>query len=383
MCDCYNDGMTSIDFELPGRPVPAGAYAERRERLRAQIRSAGLDCLFVTDAADRFYLSGFELHDGQPGESSGCLVIGADGADWLATDSRYKIAAERVWDPGRIVIYGANRLARLAELLNRCGMLIGIKSAAMSLRDARKIRSGLGRGRSLVPCSDFVARMREIKSPEELVALRQSFKLNHAMFDWLQTGLDNATLTGISENALAWEIEKFFRSNGASELAFAVIAAAAKNGALPHAAPSASVPVSAGPLLVDAGCRVADYCSDQTRSYWVGGEPSAQFKAARKLASEAQAAAIAVMKPGVACADVYAAAMDIFKKAGVEKAFTHGLGHGVGLETHEAPSLSPASTQKLKPGMVVTVEPGLYYPEWGGVRIEHTVVVEEDGVAIL
>jgi Xaa-Pro aminopeptidase len=169
-------------------------------------------------------------------------------------------------------------------------------------------------------------------------------------------------------------------------LAFPVIAAVGKNAALPHAVPGDEALGETGLLLVDAGCRVDNYCSDQTRTFWIGGKSGGmyeRFARACDLTRRAQQAALAVMRPGVTCRDVHAAARAVFEKAGVAEAFTHGLGHGVGLETHEAPSLNPGSGRPLETGMVVTVEPGLYYPEWGGVRLEYTVVVEEDGVRIL
>lgn len=362
---------------------PSAEYAARRNRLRREIRKAGLDCLLVLEPADRFYLSGFELSDTQPDESSGCLIIASDGNDWLATDSRYRLAAERLWDPERLLIYRGEGLDELAGLLKGSGILIGTSARGISWRKAQALGQKLGRHHRLLPSPPFVARMREIKSAQEIAALRRSFRLNHAMFDWLGERVKSGELPGLSETALAWEIEKFFRENGAEELAFATIAAVGVNAAIPHATPSADVKIADGPLLVDAGCRVEGYCSDQTRTWWLGPEPAREFSAALSLVRDAQQAALEIMRPGVACSKVYDAACKVFEKAGALAAFTHGLGHGVGLQTHEAPSLSRASTQILREGMTVTVEPGLYYPEWGGVRWENTVLVDKDGITIL
>ena len=225
--------------------------------------------------------------------------------------------------------------------------------------------------------------MRVIKEPCEIAALEKSFLLNHQMFAWLENRLAAGELASRNEKTLAWEIEKFFRDNGAQELAFDTIAATGKNGARPHAIPGARIFAANEPVLVDAGCRVDDYCSDQTRTWWHGPEPSADFEKTLGLVRSAQEAALAMMAPGVPCADVYKAATQVFIDAGVEKAFTHGLGHGVGLQTHEAPSLSPFSSQILAENMVVTVEPGLYYPDWGGVRWENTVLIEKNVIRIL
>ena len=238
-------------------------YAARRERLRRAMRARGLDALLVSQAANRFYLSGFELHDPQCNESAGRL------------------------EPGR------------------------------------------------------------------------------------------------TEKELSWAIERFFRENGAEELAFANIVAGGRNAALPHAIPGEDAVTENCLVLIDVGCRVDAYCSDQTRTFWAGDAPAPEFRRTLALVREAQEAALKKMRPGLSLREVYALARAVFEKAGVAEAFTHGLGHGVGLETHEAPSLSPRAEGVLEPGMVVTVEPGLYYSAWGGVRWEYTVLVEEGGVRIL
>jgi Xaa-Pro aminopeptidase len=359
-------------------------YGQRREKLRGLIRSRGLDALLVSRDADRFYLSGFELHDTQFNESSGCLVITGHGEDWLATDSRFAGAAARLWNTDRIFIY-KNRAADIASLLRRCGSRIGIESHGLSFAFVRALEKA--DGIFLQAADGLVERLRCIKGEEEVKALSASFALNHKMFDWLEQSLRAGLFApGTRESEMAWAIEKFFRENGASEPAFPVIAAAGKNAALPHAAPGDDGLQSPGLLLVDAGCRVDNYCSDQTRTFWVGeksGEKYERFARAYDLTQQAQQAAFSIMRPGVTCRAVYAAARAVFEEAGVAAAFTHSLGHGVGLETHEAPSLNSSDEHLLEPGMVVTVEPGLYYPEWGGVRLEYTAVLEKNGARIL
>ncbi len=190
-------------------------------------------------------------------------------------------------------------------------------------------------------------------------------------------------LPGQTEAAIAWGIEKFFRNHGASENAFAPIVAVGPNAALPHAIPGHAKILSECPVLIDVGARFKDYNSDQTRSFWVGNNPSPAFTQALNQVQAAQAQAIKAIKPGVKCCDIYAQAYNYLAAQGVEKFFTHGLGHGVGLETHEAPSLNPRSQQILEPGMIVTVEPGLYYPEWGGIRWEYMVLVTPEGCEVL
>lgn len=352
-------------------------FAQRRERLRPLLRRKNLDALLVSNAANRFYLSGFELHDPQPNESAGMLVISASGEDWLATDSRYAIAAEKLWDKNRIYIYGGGGAAGIGGLLKKLASAAGFESKNVSVDFARKLQDTA----ALVQADGLVEKLRIIKDDAEIKALRASFALNHEMFAMLARNA--MSFVGLAEKEISWLVEKFFREHGAQELAFATIAATGSNGAQPHALPGGDRLDMEMPLLVDAGCRVDNYCSDQTRSLWIGDRPSPEFEKTLRLVREAQKAALDMMAPGVKCSDAYAAAREVFEKAGVAKFFNHGLGHGVGLETHEAPSLSPRCHTVLKEGMVVTVEPGLYYPEWGGVRWEHTVLVESGGVAIL
>lgn len=357
-------------------------YAKRRDRLRDALDRANLDCLLVSAAANRFYLSGFELHDGQPGETSGYLIISRSGEDWLATDSRYAEAAKKLWPENRILVYGRDQAKSLCGLLARLGGLAGYDPRNLGAAFCQRLGAAKAPGLAFVAAPPLVEKLREIKEPLEIAALKNSFRLNHALFGWLETRVENGELAGLPEKGLAWEIEKYFRENGAQELAFSTIAAYGKNGGMPHAIPGAFALAPETPILVDAGCRVDDYCSDQTRVFWHGKNPSREYLDALRLVKRAQEAALAIIRPGVACADVYKAAYKVFEDAGVAKDFTHGLGHGVGLETHELPSLSPASKEILAEGMTVTVEPGLYQA-WGGVRWEYTVVVEADGCQVL
>ncbi|MBD5642175.1 MAG: M24 family metallopeptidase, partial [Desulfovibrio sp.] len=303
--------------------------------------------------------------------------------DWLATDARYLEAARALWPENRILVYRNASAPDIARLLCRCGAMLGFEGRGVSWSHGQKLKGLLRPGHCLLPADGLVEKLRVIKEPCEIAALEKSFLLNHQMFAWLENRLAAGELASRNEKTLAWEIEKFFRDNGAQELAFDTIAATGKNGARPHAIPGARIFAANEPVLVDAGCRVDDYCSDQTRTWWHGPEPSADFEKTLGLVRSAQEAALAMMAPGVPCADVYKAATQVFIDAGVEKAFTHGLGHGVGLQTHEAPSLSPFSSQILAENMVVTVEPGLYYPDWGGVRWENTVLIEKNGIRIL
>ncbi len=352
-------------------------YAQRRERLRRLMHAHGMDALIVSHAANRFYLSGFELHDPQCNESAGRLVITRDGNDKLCTDARYLDAARRLWSEKDIFIYGGDGAVQMRSLLReQIGGRIGVEACCVSMDFYRRIACGL----SLEACDGLVEELRVIKDADEIACMERAFAVNHALMDWLP---EQCVPHRYTEKELSWLIERFFREHGASELAFANIVAVGSNGALPHAIPDDTVIGENVPLLIDVGCRVDSYCSDQTRTFWVGDAPTSVFTETLERVRGAQDAAIAGMRPGMLARDAYRLAYASFEKAGVASAFTHGLGHGVGLETHEAPSVNSRATTVLRPGMVVTVEPGLYYPEWGGVRWEYAVLVTEDGVRCL
>lgn len=354
----------------------AEMYLARRERLRALLRAHGLDALLVSHAANRFYLSGFELHDPQCNESAGRLLITVDGQDWLCTDARYLDAARRLWDENRIFIYGGDAAGQLRSLLReKAAGPIGVEATAVSLELFRKMSPGL----ALRAADGLVEELRSIKDAGEIAAMERSCALNHRLMEWLPARL----LPGRTERDISWDIEKFFRENGASELAFANIVAVGPNAALPHYIPGDATVTENCPVLIDVGGRLECYCSDQTRTFWVGERPAEAFTRTLELVRAAQDAAIKAMRPGMLTAEAYKIARGVFEAAGEAAFFTHGLGHGVGLETHEAPSLGARAAVALKPGMVVTVEPGLYYPQWGGVRWEYMILVEEDGVRAL
>ncbi len=351
-------------------------FAARRERTRAALAERELDALLVTHAANRYYLSGFELSDPQCNESAGAVLITGRGDDWLLTDSRYLDAARRLWPEERIFIYGRPAHASMGTFLR--GVLqgpLGFESDGVCHEFACKLGEHVG----LVPTAGIVARQRYIKDRAEQEAMRRACALNHKVFEQIQEFLR----PGITEKALAWEVEKLYRTQGASGLSFDTIAAFGPNGALPHAIPGDDVLADNSSVLLDKGCRLDDYCSDQTRTFWVGDAPAEHFARALEQTREAQAAGIAAIGPGRPIAGAYEAARAVFERHGVAEHFTHALGHGIGLETHEAPSLGPKATGVFEPGMVVTVEPGLYYPRWGGIRWEYMILVTEDGAEVL
>jgi Xaa-Pro aminopeptidase len=359
--------VTATDLKL---------FENRRERLRSLLTEEGIPALLVSYPANRYYLSGFELHDPQCNESVGWLVVTRSGPDALFTDARFTDAALRLWPQENLCIYGSGKHAAMAGFLKGRGVTtLAFDAKAVSVYDHESLREHF----ELAPAGGLVERLRLIKEPGEIELLRAACGLNHRVM----RALPDVLQPGLTEVEAAWHIERLFREAGAEGLSFPSIVGVGKNAALPHAIPGETKVERDNLVLVDTGCRLSGYCSDQTRTFWVGQEPSERFQETKRLVIAAQKAAINTIRPGVRIADAYHAAHKVFEDAGVAGQFTHSLGHGIGLETHEGPGLSPRSEDIFKPGMVCTVEPGLYDAAWGGVRWEYMVVVTEDGCKTL
>ncbi|UIJ37934.1 aminopeptidase P family protein [Desulfobaculum bizertense] len=351
-------------------------FTARRDRLRTLMAGKGYKAMLVPLAANRYYLSGFELHDPQCNESAGMILVTDSGEDWLMTDSRFIDAAARVWPRERVFIYRYPVMESIGRHIRSLGYSeVCVDDQSLSFRNWKNMSNAI----SMVPCSGYVEALRLIKDDTEIAAIRKANALNHKVFAQIEKEL----VPGRTEREIAWMIEKLYREQGASELAFTTIVAVGKNAALPHAIPGDDIITENCPVLIDKGCRVDEYCSDQTRTFWVGNSPSDEFKRTLELVQEAQRAGISAIAGGEPIPEVYDRANSVFERHGVEKYFTHSFGHGVGLETHEGPGLSMRGTQLFEPGMVVTAEPGLYYPEWGGVRWEHMVLVTDDACEVL
>lgn len=351
-------------------------FEERRIALKKEMKARELPALLVSHAANRYYLSGFELHDAQCNESSGWVVVTADGDDYLFTDPRYVDAARKVWPDKNTCVYSAKKFDEVCDFLKGKGVnAMGFEPKALHLFDYDKLSSRM----QLTSTENIVESLRIIKDADEIHRMEEAIRLNHELFEYIEGQL----IPGRTESEIAWEVEKFFREQGAEGLAFSTIVGVGPNAALPHCIPGETKIRENELVLIDTGCRYMDYNSDQTRTFWVGDTPSDRFKKTMDQVRAAQQAAIDIIRPGLTYVDAYKAAYAVFEKDGVEAMFTHGLGHGIGLETHEPPSLSRAAQGELKPGMVVTVEPGLYDPEWGGIRWEYEILVTEDGCRVL
>lgn len=351
-------------------------FSARREKARRLMHKAGLEALLISLDANRFYLSGFELHDTQVNESSGCLILTKDGKDWLCTDPRFFDLAKRLWDEDRIFIYRANGMSQVNTLLReRFSGTVGFEAQSLSVAAFETVGAGV----SMQKADGLVESLRMIKEKAEIERIQASCDLNHKLMAWAPGVL----VPGRTEAQVSWDIEQFFRNHGAEELSFPSIVGVGGNAALPHAEPGDTPITENCGVLVDVGCRLGRYCSDQTRSFWVGNAPDSVFSADLEYIREAQERAIRQIRPGVNVSELYKTARSYLESKGVAELFTHGLGHGVGLQTHEAPSLGVTGNAELQPGMIITVEPGLYRPGKCGVRWEYMVLVTEDGACVL
>ncbi|MBI2297874.1 MAG: aminopeptidase P family protein [Armatimonadetes bacterium] len=345
----------------------------RLARLRGLLEEQSLPAVLITDMTDVAWLSGFR-------GSSGALLIGpAEQA--LVTDFRYFTqAAEQApeWElvkmePGERLLLKAGKTA-----LDRGVKRLGFQADQLTYDAWEKLGEALEDAEVLAPTRGLVAGLREVKDPGEIELIRRAARLGDEV---MQRGIA-ALREGLTERELKAELDYYMVSRGADEPAFHMIVASGPHSALPHS-PITDRAFARGDMVTfDLGCRVAGYCSDLTRTVALG-TPSEELQHVYRVVYEAQIASLAAIRPGVVGKDVDEVARAIIREAGFEEHFGHGLGHGVGLQIHEEPRLAVSGEKELVTGNVVTVEPGVYLPERGGVRIEDLVVVTEDGCELL
>ena len=371
------------------RPYPPAAKGEdvspiiqqRITSIRKALAAEKLDALMVSVQENRYYLSGFTGEDTQFDESAGILII-SDRHLVLATDGRYETQARDEASGYEVVCYRQGLDKALPDILQPLGIRrIGFESMRLSHKNHADFSSaldGLTPPIVLVPTNGMVESLRQIKSEEEIQRTVDALRLAEKAFLQVLKSLR----PGMTEKAVAWSMEKAMREGGAQGLSFPVIVASGPNSALPHAIPSDRELKMGEPILFDWGVRLAEYCSDTSRTV-VMGTPDETFNTVFSTVVEARDKAIAAIKAGVNGKAVDKIARDYIDQHGFSDKFNHGLGHGTGLAIHESPRLSPIRDQRLDAGMVVTVEPGIYLPGWGGVRMENQVVVRDDHAQVL
>ena len=361
-----------------------GVHEKRIETLRkgvAELSEGRYDTSWIIQPENRRYLSGFRAEDSQLTESSGSLLI--NGVDrLLVTDSRYTLEAEREAVDFEVHTLKQGLTEDLPELLTRIGARnLGFEEDYLTWGIHRKITErldGLSPPVYLLPSRGVVEQMREVKDEYELKALEDAADLISEILDEVIVGLK----PGMTEREVAWKVEGLARDAGAEALSFPPVVASGPNSAFPHAVPTDRRLQMKESIILDAGVRLKGYCSDITRTVFMG-EPSPDLKAMYITVRQAQLSALDVIKPLVESTLVDGVARKIIGDAGFGGYFGHGLGHGVGLAVHERPRLGPKNPVKLKKGAVVTVEPGIYIPGTGGVRLEEMVAIEDSGPRIL
>lgn len=344
--------------------------SSRLSRLRQRMAEAEVDTLYINSPVNRRYLSGFT-------GSAGAVVLRQDQA-WLLVDFRY-VEQAKEQAPGFQLVEIKKMTESLSALFQEIGARrVGFESQHVTVHAYRQLTEAIP-GVEWVPTEQWVESIRGIKDEAELVLMQKAIDLTDAAFSHILDFL----APGRTEREIAMELEFFMRRGGAERLSFPPIVASGPNGALPHAVPTDRQLQKGDLVTLDFGCVVGGYCSDLTRTVVVGSADE-KARSLYELVLEAQEAGIQGVTPGRTGREVDAIAREVIAAAGYGDRFGHGLGHGVGLEVHEEfPRLSVHSDVVLAPGMVTSVEPGVYIPGWGGIRIEDLVLVEADGRRIL
>ncbi len=367
---------------MSAEPDTRGLARERSrvERLASELGARELDALLVDSLVNVRYLTGFT------GSSALALVVSEAagerlGAHRFLTDFRYAAqSAEQVPDAFEREIVAGELMEALSGGLRGTGGRLGFEDASMTVKQHAKLAELLGEGWELTPSTDAVERLRAVKDRGEIARIQAACELaDEALRGVLEDGLH-----GRSERDVALALELRMRELGAQAPSFPSIVAAGPHGALPHASPREEKIPRDVLVTIDWGALHEGYCSDCTRTYATGEGISAQLRDLYELVLSAQQQGLAAVKAGLSGREVDAVAREVIEEAGQGEHFGHGLGHGVGMEIHEAPRLArTAGEEPLRAGNVVTVEPGVYLPGVGGLRIEDLVVVGEDSREVL
>ena len=342
----------------------------RLTKLREALAAEGLDAILITQPENRRYLSGFT-------GSAGMLLISADEAI-IATDFRYYEQVEKQAPDFCLAKITDKFKALLPELVQQVGAKrVGFESTHLTV-DQHQQWQEVAEGFELVPTKELVERIRAIKDEDELSKIKKAIALSDKAVAHIVGFIE----PGMTEKEVAWELEVFMRTRGAEKLAFDLIVGSGPNGAMPHATVSERVIRAGEPIVIDLGAMIDGYNSDLTRTI-CAGQADDKFKEIYDIVLTAQLTAEQSIRPGMTGKQADAIARQVIEEAGYGENYGHGLGHGVGLAVHEKPTVGRLSEDVLEPGMVFTVEPGIYLPGWGGVRIEDIVVLREDGVEVL
>jgi Xaa-Pro aminopeptidase len=338
--------------------------------VRDELKRRRVDGLFVTDITNIRYLSSFT------GSSAYLLITGE--RSWFLTDSRYRLQARDEVKGFKIKVYVRAALDAVATCVKGAKLkTLGFEGKTLSYDSYLRLKKALS-GTRLRSLPGIVEARRAVKDSFEIGRIRKAIEIANAGFIAARKGL----ASGRTEKEVAQSIEAAVKRRGAEGLSFETIVLSGKRGALPHGKPLDKRVKRGALVVVDIGVTLGGYCSDETRTYVVGS-PTRMQKNVYQVVKDAHDRAIAKVRPGVKASVVDRAARGYIKKAGFGRYFGHGTGHGVGLDIHEDPVISPTNNDVIVEGMVFTIEPGVYIPEWGGVRIEDMVLVTANGCEIL
>jgi Xaa-Pro aminopeptidase len=357
------------------------SHTERVARLRAGLEERNLDGLLVSQPESRYYLSGYSGHDLPPRDSAGYLLITAD-KELLLTDPRTTEQAEHESPDFEVITYttgshGPDLVASTAAQLG--ARRLAFESFHLPYFIFDTIRSELPQSIEFVPETSLLDDLRVIKDAEELGQLQEAIDvLDRCLADVL-----GRLEPGLTERQVARMVELYLIEH-ADGPSFPSIVASGPNASVPHAVPSDRRVRAGEPVKIDIGALASGYCSDMTRTVCLGAPSDPRVSEVHAIVLEAQELVEREVRPGMTGREADSLAREVIARAGYGERFLHGLGHGIGLEVHERPSLSQSrGDEPLRPGMVFSVEPGIYIPNWGGVRIEDLVVLEPDGARVL
>jgi len=347
---------------------------DRIQGLRAQIKGNDLDCMLIGSAVNRRYISSFT-------GSAGWLLISTNRAI-IAVDFRYVEQAKMETNGLEVFYIRGDITSWLPEMLNSSGIKrLGVESEHLSVNLYQQLDNTMKTSCpqiKLILTKSIIESMRMLKDENEIGQIKKAAEIGDQAMQYAREYMR----TGITEKALAWELEKFIRQQNSEAIPFEIIVASGRNAALPHAKPTEKQINRGDTVTIDLGARVNGYCSDITRTF-VNGNEDYTFNKIYNIVLGAQLAAMATIKADMSGEAADDLAREIITRAGYREEFGHGLGHGVGLETHELPRLGNKSNDILKENMVFTIEPGIYIPGWGGIRIEDTVTIKDGKIRSL
>lgn len=343
---------------------------DRADRLKDLLAREGMDAFLITRPENRYYLAGFT------GTSGAVLLTGSE--IFLITDFRYDEQARGQSPHCKVVVANETLLETLEGLDDRISIRrLGCEGDYITHQQFKSLEEKF-KDREIIPVNGLVESLRVVKDSREIEAITGAVRLSDMAYEHILPFINE----GVSEKDLALEIEFFMRKNGAEGVAFQQIVASGHRSAMPHGT-ATDKSLKAGELLtLDFGAVLSGYNSDITRTVAVGRKDK-KMDEIYGIVLEAQLAGISAVREGVRAWEVDRAARDVIENYGYGGNFAHSTGHGLGLQIHENPRLSSRDGTELKKGMVITIEPGIYLPGWGGVRIEDTVVVEENGCRVL